>query len=133
MTPLLSCKRSLQQFMPLYSMGCSPPPGVLFSVMLNQHYKASRLSIPPLIAWITSDIGIEGNEAADRSARQALMKPDIDKNIPMSKARTRRTTKQTARNIYETIERLNPTRSVSLHQHVVLSTRDRTHRTAHHV
>ena len=39
----------------------------------------------------------------------------------MSKARTRRTIKQTARDIYETIEQLNPTRSVSLHQQVMLS------------
>ena len=85
---------------------------------------ASRLAIPPLIAWIPSHIGIEGNEAADRAARQALMKPDIDNYLLMSKARTRRTIKQTARDIYETIEQINPTRSVSLHQQVVLSIKD---------
>ena len=87
---------------------------------------ASRLAIPPLIAWIPSHIGIEGNEAADRAARQALMKPDIDNYLLMSKARTRRTIKQTARDIYETIEQINPTRSVSLHQQVVLPIRDST-------
>ena len=54
------------------------------------------------------------------------MKPDIDNYLLMSKARTRRTIKQTARDIYETIEQINPTRSVSLHQQVVLPIRDST-------
>ena len=44
----------------------------------------------------------------------------------MSKDRTKRAIKQTARDIYETIEQLNPTRSVSLHQQVVLSIKDST-------
>ena len=100
------------------------PPSDNIHLLRGIRDVASRFSIPPLIAWIPSHIGIEGNEAADRAAKQALMKPDIDKYIPMSKARTRRTIKQTARDIYETIEQLNPTRSVSLHQQVVLSIKD---------
>ena len=85
---------------------------------------AARMTTPPLLAWIPSHIGIAGNEAADRAARRALTKRDIDTYIPMSKARTRRIIKQTARDINETIEQLNPTRSVSLHQQVTLSTSD---------
>ena len=85
---------------------------------------AARMTTPPLIAWIPSHIGIPGNEAADKAAKQALMKPAIDTYLPMSKARTRRTIKQTARDIYETLEHLNPTRSVSLHQQVTISTSD---------
>ena len=54
------------------------------------------------------------------------MKPDIDKYLPISKARTRRTIKQTAGDIYETIEQLNTTQSVSLHQQVMLSINDST-------
>ena len=52
------------------------------------------------------------------------MKPNIDTHLPMSKARTRRNIKQTVRDIYETLEQLNPTRSVSLHQHITLSISD---------
>ena len=52
------------------------------------------------------------------------MKPSIDIHHPMSKSRARRTIKQTAMDINETIEQINPTRSVSLHQQVVLSIRD---------
>ena len=82
---------------------------------------ASRMPTPPILTWIPSHLGIEGNEAADRAARQALLKPAIDTYLPLSKARTRQTIKQTAWDIYETLEQLNPSRSVSLHQHVSLS------------
>ena len=85
---------------------------------------AASMTTPPLIAWIPSHIGIAGNETADRAASSALMKPNIDTYLPMSKSRTRQTIKQTARDIYETLEHLNPTRSVSLHQQVTLSTSD---------
>ena len=81
---------------------------------------ASRMSTPPPLAWIPSHIGIEGNESADRVARHALLKPVIDTYLPMSKAKTKWAIKQTARDIYETLEHLNPTRSVSLHQQVTL-------------
>ena len=85
---------------------------------------ASRLASTPLIVWIPSHIGIEGNEAADRAARRALFKPEIDNHLPMSKSKTKRNIKHTARDIYETIELLNPKRSVALHQQVCLSTND---------
>ena len=85
---------------------------------------ASRMTTPPLLAWIPSHIGIEGNETADRAARQALLKPVIDTDLTMSKAKTRRTIKQTARDIYATLEHLNHKGSVSLHQQVTLSTSD---------
>ena len=85
---------------------------------------ASRMETPPLLAWIPSHIGIEGNEIADRAVIQAMMKPNIDTYLSMSKASTRRNIKQTARDICETLEQLNPTRSVYLHQHITLSASD---------
>ena len=39
---------------------------------------AARMTTPPLIARIPSHIGIAGNEATDRAASRALMKPNID-------------------------------------------------------
>ena len=65
---------------------------------------ASRMITSPLLAWILSHIGIDNNEIADRAARQALMNTTIDIYISMSKARTRRNIKHTARDIYETLE-----------------------------
>ena len=94
------------------------------SLLMGIRDVASRMPTPPILTWIPSHIGIEGNEAADRAARQALLKPAIDTHLPLSKARTRQTIKQTARDIYETLEQLNPSRSVSLHQHVSLSISD---------
>ena len=94
------------------------------SLLMGIRDVASRMPTPPILTWIPSHIGIEGNEAADRKARHALLKPAIDTYLPLSKARTRQTIKQTARDIYETLEQLNPSRSVSLHQHVSLSISD---------
>ena len=92
------------------------------SLLMGIRDVASRKPTPPILAWIPSHIGI--NEIADRAARQTLLKPAIDTYLPLSKARTRQNIKQTARDIYETLEQLIPSRSISLHQHVSLSISD---------
>ena len=82
---------------------------------------AAKISTPLILAYNPSHNGIEGNETANRAARRALMKPNIDIHLSMSKARARWNIKQTANDIHETLEQLKPTRSVSLHQYTDLS------------
>ena len=94
------------------------------SLLMGIRDVASRMPTPPILTWSPSHIGIESNEAADMVVRDALLKPAIATYLPLSKARTRQTIKQTARDTYETLEQLNPSRSVSLHQHVPLSISD---------
>ena len=42
---------------------------------------ARKLDDKPVISWITSDVGIEGNELADQYAKEALQREVIDHHV----------------------------------------------------